>query len=198
MTPNLKASKANSWWARRLNANPHLPLKRRWSCLTLIITGLLFCSAVVAQVSISTASLPLTISLPPLNASSPAFDLLITSPSTSTITSLYLTLSICSLGTNTSIIPAALVSTDVSDFDINDNSVSDRLSGGVERANRKAKGRDVWALSWDKGFANWTYVDDTGVGEIGMRIGFADGQEVSDGNVVIQLGAGVDGMSSQS
>jgi calcium channel MID1 len=149
-------------------------------------------------VSISTASLPLTISLPPLNASSPAFDLLITSPSTSTITSLYLTLSICSLGTNTSIIPAALVSTDVSDFDINDNSVSDRLSGGVERANRKAKGRDVWALSWDKGFANWTYVDDTGVGEIGMRIGFADGQEVSDGNVVIQLGAGVDGMSSQS
>jgi hypothetical protein len=72
------------------------------------------------------------------------------------------------------------------------------VSGGVERANRKAKGRDVWALSWDKGFANWTYVDDTGVQEIGMRIGFADGQEVSDGNVVIQLGAGVDRMFSQS
>jgi hypothetical protein len=145
-----------------------------------------------AQLSLSTTSLPLTISLPPLNASSPAFDLQI-NPAT-TITSLFLTLSICSLGSNTSIIPAILVSTDLPDYDLGDDSASARDSGGVGKANRKARGRGVWALAWDKGFANWTYVDDEGLsGPVGLRIGFVEGEEISEGNVVLQLGAALDG-----
>lgn len=52
----------------------------------------------------------------------------------------------------------------------------------------------MWALAWDKGFANWTYVDDEGLtGPIGLRIGYAEGEEISDGNVVLQLGAATDG-----
>ena len=31
-----------------------------------------------------------------------------------------------------------------------------------------------------------------------MRIGFAEGEEASEGNVVLQLGASVDGMSAES
>ena len=66
------------------------------------------------------------------------------------------------------------------------------------KANRKARGADVWALAWDKGFANWTYVDEDGVESVTMRIGFAEGEEASEGNVVLQLGASVDGMSAES
>jgi peroxiredoxin len=76
--------------------------------------------------------------------------------------------------------------------------VSDRDSGGVVKANRKARGADVWALAWDKGFANWTYVDEEGVDNVTMRIEFSEGQEASEGNVILQLGASVDGMSAKS
>lgn len=72
----------------------------------------------------------------------------------------------------------------------------DRASGGTGKANRKARGADVWALAWDKGFANWTYIDEDGVNGVTMRLGFAEGEEVSDGNVVLQLGASVDGESA--
>lgn len=96
------------------------------------------------------------------------------------------------------------MTTNPGEFDIDDNSVSDRNSGGVEKANRRARGGDVWSLAWDKGFANWTFVDDgdgdsgnddAGLREIVMRIGFAEGVEISEGNVVIQLAAAVDGAS---
>lgn len=154
------------------------------------ILGLL--STTIAQISVSTASLPLTLSLPPLNASKPAFDLQINPAAT--VTSLCLTFSICSLGSNASIIPAVVVSTDLPNFDLGDDSDSDKSSGGVAKANRRGGGGDVWALAWDKGFANWTYVDDEGLtGPIGSRIGYAEGEEISDGNVVLQLGAATDG-----
>jgi hypothetical protein len=161
--------------------------------LALLIIALTICTTTFAQLSISTSSLPLTVTLPPLNTSTQAFDLSITS--TSPITSLFLTLSICSLGSNTSIIPAVLVSLNPGNFDIDENSAPDRNSGGVGKANRKARGADVWALAWDKGFANWTYVDEDGAESVTMRIGFAEGEEASEGNVVLQLGASVDGMS---
>jgi hypothetical protein len=164
--------------------------------LAFLLCALTICTTTFAQLSLSTSSLPITVTLPPLNTSTQAFDLSITSPSV--ITSLYLTLSICSLGSNTSIIPAILVSLDPENFDIDENSVSDRNSGGVLKANRKARGADVWALAWDKGFANWTYVDEEGVENVTMRIGFAEGEEASEGNVVLQLGASVDGMSVES
>jgi hypothetical protein len=152
--------------------------------LAFLVFALTICTTTFAQLSLSTSSLPLTVTLPPLNTSTQAFDLSITS--TSPIISLFLTLSICSLGSNTSIIPAVLVSLDPENFDIDENSVPDRNSGGVGKANRKA---------WDKGFANWTYVDEEGADSVTMRIGFAEGEEASEGNVVLQLGASVDGMS---
>ena len=164
--------------------------------LALLVFALTICTTTFAQLSLSTSSLPLTVTLPPLNTSTQAFDLSITSPSP--ITSLYLTLSICSLGSNTSIIPAILVSLDPENFDIDENSVSDRNSGGVLKANRKARGADVWALAWDKGFANWTYVDEEGVDNVTTRIRFAKREEASEGNVVLQLGASVDGISAAS
>jgi hypothetical protein len=164
--------------------------------LAFLLCALTICTSTFAQLSLPTSSLPLTVTLPPLNTSTQAFDLSITSPSA--ITSLFLTLSICSLGSNTSIIPAILVSLDPENFDIDGNSVSDRNSGGVLKANRKARGADVWALAWDKGFANWTYVDEGGSENVTMRIGFAEGEEASEGNVVLQLGASVDGMSAES
>jgi hypothetical protein len=149
-------------------------------------------STTIAQLSLSTASLPLTLTLPPLNASKPAFDLQI-NPAAE-VTSLYLTFSICALGSNTSIIPAVVVSTDLSNYDLGDDSDSDKSSGGIGKANRRGGGGDVWALAWDKGFANWTYVDEEGLmGPVGLRIGFAEGEEISDGNVVLQLGAAIDG-----
>jgi hypothetical protein len=164
--------------------------------LAFFLIALTICTTTLAQLSLSISSLPLTVTLPPLNASTQAYDLSLTSPSP--ITSLYLTLSICSLGSNTSIVPAVVVSLDPENFDIDENSVSDRSSGGVDKANRKARGGDVWALAWDKGFANWTYVDDEGAGEVVMRIGFAEGEKASEGNVVMQLGASVDGKSAIS
>jgi hypothetical protein len=161
-----------------------------------LLLALTICSTTLGQLSLSTTSLPLTVTLPPLNTSTQAFDLSITS--SNPITSLYLTLSICSLGSNASIIPAIIVSLDPDNFDIDGNSGPDRLSGGIEKANRKARGADVWALAWDKGFANWTYVDEEGTEGVTMRIGFAEGEEASDGNVVLQLGASIDGMLAES
>jgi calcium channel MID1 len=181
--------------------NPKPPRPPEWSFLALVLAALTICSTTFAQLTLSTSSLPITVTLPALNTSTPAFDLSITS--LNPITSLYLTLSICSLGSNTSIIPAVLVTTNPGEFDIDENSVSDRNSGGVEKANRRARGGDVWALAWDRGFANWTFVDeveddseDGGVREVVMRIGFAEGIEISEGNVVIQLAAALDGMSN--
>jgi len=164
--------------------------------MAFVLLALTICTTALAQLSVSTSSLPLTVALPPLNTSTQAYDLSITSASP--ITSLYLTLSICSVGSNTSIIPAVLVALDPENFDIDENSVPDRTSGGVEKANEKARGADVWALAWDKGFANWTYVDDEGADSVVMRIGFAEGMEVSEGNVLLQLGASVEGRSTNS
>jgi hypothetical protein len=37
-------------------------------------------------------------------------------------------------------------------------------------------------------------VDDEGLsGPVGLRIGFVEGEEISEGNVVLQLGAALDG-----
>jgi len=191
MTIRLRMSEGRG----RLPRNPYRkPPRPPELFMAFLILALTICTTTFAQLSLSTSSLPLTVTLPPLNTSTQAFDLSITSPSA--ITSLYLTLSICSLGSNTSIVPAILVSLDPENFDIDENSVSDRNSGGVVKANRKARGADVWALAWDKGFANWTYVDDEGTDNVTMRIGFAEGEEASEGNVVLQLGAGVNGMSA--
>jgi hypothetical protein len=178
---------------RNRNLNPSRPPE----FLAFFILALTICTTTLAQLTLSTSSLPLTVTLPPLNTTTQAYDLSITSPS-SLITSLYLTLSICSVGSNTSIIPAILVSLDPENFDIDQNSVSDRTSGGVDKANRKARGAAVWALAWDRGFANWTYADDDGVESVLMRLEFAEGEEVSEGNVVIQLGASLDGTSALS
>lgn len=72
--------------------------------------------------------------------------------------------------------------------------ISDSDSGGTGRANRRLEDGGLWSLSWDGGFANWTYPDGGALeGPIGMRIGFEEGLDVAEGNVIIQLAASTEG-----
>lgn len=72
--------------------------------------------------------------------------------------------------------------------------ISDPDSGGTSYANRRMRDGGLWSLSWDGGFANWTYPGEDALGgPVGMRIGFEEGLDVAEGNVVIQLGASTEG-----
>ncbi|KAK8869835.1 hypothetical protein IAR55_000403 [Kwoniella newhampshirensis] len=154
-------------------------------------------SATSARV-LSLNNLPTTLSLPPVNSTSPLLQL--SFPSTA---SLVLTFSICSLSSNTSLLPTILVSTAGTDpptFDLGTRSISDSASGGVRGSSqgynrRSGRSGTTWSVSWDKGFGNWTW---TGTGEtevdvlIGLGLG-TDGTTMAPldltGGVVIQLGA---------
>lgn len=156
--------------------------------------------------TISIPILPTLISLPPLNASSRQLRVSIPpSPSSP----LYITLNLCQLTSNTSLIPAVRISTlSPPSFDVS-RTVADSGSGGVGMPNRRARGNGVWELSWDGGFANWTITDTgaytyTDAGEanrVEMMIGLGvqaggslqAGMTVESGNMQIQLGVSADG-----
>jgi len=146
-------------------------------------------STTSATRTIIASTLPTTLSLAPLNYSNPSIQIdLPTRPT------FYITVNICSLGTNTSILPSALVSTvDTPSFALG-QSKTDASSGGVSGPNIVSQDETVWKLRWESGFANWTWTDgDVGANIlVGLGLG-DDGQVDYDavprdlGNVVVQV-----------
>lgn len=171
----------------------------RW-CLVLV---LVYLSAALAQTAdipantpkISISGLPSLLTLPPLNKTSPLLQ--ISLPTTSP---LYITLNICSLTSNTSLVPTVLLTTTSPPvFSLGSRRpVSDFNSGGTNRdtANKVNRDEDVWSVTWDKGFANWTWADEEPVGVgilfgLGLKVDGSVDEDVAgsgEGNVVIQLG----------
>jgi calcium channel MID1 len=111
---------------------------------------------------------------------------------------LFITLNICSLGTNTSILPSAIVSLqDPPDFALGRSNL-DSDSGGLSIPNRLSRNGDPWSLQWNKGFANWTVnvPDNQFQASLLLAMGL-DTEGVLDtstlpsdlGNVVLHLGA---------
>jgi len=147
--------------------------------------------------TISISGLPSLLTLPPLNSTAPTIQLDL--PTTS---SLYITLNICSLGANTSLIPSVLLSTaSPTVFNLGTRPSADRESGGVGRANRRSRAGTTWLLEWDMGFANWTSTgEEVGVAVflgMGLRVdGSVDGSVLGQGNVVVQIGIAGDGTSA--
>jgi hypothetical protein len=146
----------------------------------------------------SILSVPTTLSLPSLNAS--ARQIRLSLPPRST----YITLNICGLTSNATLLPDVRISTsEEASFDITRVS-RDHSSGGVGIPNRRARGSDTWNLSWDKGFANWTRIgldESSSEGGVEMLLGLGltltgnleAGLTVASGNVVIQLSISEDG-----
>lgn len=139
--------------------------------------------------TIVASTLPTTLSLAPLNYSNPCIQIdLPTRPS------LYITLNICSLGTNTSILPSALVSTvDTPSFALG-QSKTDASSGGVSGPNIVGQDETVWKLRWESGFANWTWTDGDVGASILVGLGLGDDAQVDYaaiprdlGNVFVQV-----------
>jgi hypothetical protein len=160
--------------------------------MILILFSVISCLS-VALAQIITPALPFTVTLPALNSSNPILDLILPT-SAFPSSSIYLTLSICSLNSNTSQTPNVLVSTAPPDYEQDDRMTSDADSGGTARTNMRMRGGDLWNLSWDEGFANWTYPDQDALeSPVGIRIGFEEGLDVAEGNLLIQLSASRDG-----
>ena len=140
--------------------------------------------------TISATTLPTTLSLPPLNLSYPAIQI-----DLPLRTSLYFTLNICSLGTNISVIPVGLVSTDDPPSFALGRSTSDAQSGGISSSNRVSRNGSPWQLEWERGFANWTRSGDGEVGTsvlIGLGIGNDGNVDLGTipedlGNVIVQI-----------
>lgn len=143
--------------------------------------------------TISLSTLPTTLALDPLNASNPAIQL-----DFSQTPSLYITLNICSLGTNTTILPSAVVSLQSpADFAVGRTNL-DPDSGGLDIPNRLDREGDPWVLEWNKGFANWTtnVPDNQFQASLLLAIGLGLDGSVDNtslpanvGNIVLQIGA---------
>ncbi|OCF45449.1 hypothetical protein I317_00695 [Kwoniella heveanensis CBS 569] len=107
----------------------------------------------------SLPSIPTSLSLPALNTSSPAIQLDLPS-----ISSIYLTFSICTLTSNQTLLPNILVSTDdPPNFDLTSSSklVNDASSGGLGSGKtgwnqRTGKNGGTWLINWKNGFGNFT------------------------------------------
>ncbi|ODO11485.1 hypothetical protein I350_00265 [Cryptococcus amylolentus CBS 6273] len=151
--------------------------------------------------SVSFSSLPTSVSLPPLNSSSPGLRLNFTD-----VQSLYLTLSICSLTSNTSLLPRALISASMPlSFDLGSKAVRDQSSGGLTASvggngvnKRSSKDGTTWEMEWSYGFGNWSWSSNGGgYKDVGVLFGLGldkDGQTlntsmIGSGNVVMQLDA---------
>ncbi|WVQ78119.1 hypothetical protein IAT38_000200 [Cryptococcus sp. DSM 104549] len=164
-------------------------------------------STTTATPTLSLTSLPTTLSLPPLNTSHPLLQLSLPSSS-----SLYLTFSLCSLTSNTSLLPTVLLSTSSPpSFPLGSKSVSSPSSGGYGGSGlgynrRSSKSGSTWRLTWSYGFGNWTYgaaggADEVEVGVLlGLGLDAASGEVqdgadvgVGSGDVVVQLGVSADG-----
>lgn len=143
--------------------------------------------------TLSLSALPTTVSLEPLNASSPAIQ--IEFPQTP---SLFITLNICALGTNTSVLPSAIVSLQSPPSFALGRTTSDPDSGGLSTPNKVDRNGDPWILEWSKGFANWTTnePDDQFQASLLLAIGLdADGTFDNStlpgdlGDIVLEIGA---------
>ena len=148
--------------------------------------------------TLSIPSLPFTTSLPAFNSTSPSITL--TLPS---VSSLYITLQICTLGQNTSIIPQAILSTSSPPSFGLGRTVSNPQSGGSPIVNRISRDGDPVSLSFNQGFANYTYTDQEVIGAtllIGLGV---DNQgnvnttlvPASNRNVVVNIDISSDGKS---
>ncbi|WVQ98698.1 hypothetical protein IAU59_005829 [Kwoniella sp. CBS 9459] len=108
----------------------------------------------------SLPTIPTSLSLPALNTSVPAIQLDLPS-----ISSIYLTFSICTLTSDQSLLPNILVSTiDPPNFDLDSSSklIYDRDSGGLGQSKtgwnqRVGKNGNTWLINWEKGFGNYTF-----------------------------------------
>ncbi|KAL7422903.1 stretch-activated cation channel mid1 [Cryptotrichosporon argae] len=157
--------------------------------------------------TISLSGLPVTYTLPSLNSTLPYFIL-----DLPTVSSLFLTLNICGLGTNASVVPSVLVSaittstassssstSSTSPYAIGTRASADAASGGVGAPNRKSRAGATWLLEWDAGFANWTWTGTQSVDAsvlVGLNVGTdgtVGGTDADDGNIVVQFSASTDG-----
>ena len=167
--------------------------RNRHTVLSLLLLSLLF-TTVAAQSPASTVLIPAlpTLTTIILNSTHPLLHVNLP-PQTR-----YLTLNLCSLSSNTSLIPVVLVSTTSPPvYDLGAQPVSAAGSGGVGTANLRSRTTNTWEISWDKGFGNWTGVS---TGEVDVLIGLnvanngsLIGGVSATGNVVVQLGASATG-----
>lgn len=164
------------------------------------------------------SSVPTSVALPPINASSPVLDIRCPAFAVSTI---YLTLNICGLtSSGAALVPRVLVSSSDSIpqyfYDSSVRTVADPASGGVlydadgvSRPNERAL-PDLWDLTWDKGFANWTFNglinSDGSIVQTSVLLGLAMGTtgiinqtqlEGVEGNLQVQLSISGDRKSSR-
>ncbi|KAI9638344.1 calcium channel [Dioszegia hungarica] len=104
--------------------------------------------------NLSIAAIPALINLTPLNSTRPTIQLSL--PPTP---DLFLTFNLCSLTSNSSLLPTVLISTAADPaWSLGARSTADSGSGGTREGghNRRSRQGAVWSLVWDKGFGNWT------------------------------------------
>lgn len=142
--------------------------------------------------NLSIAAIPALINLTPLNSTRPTIQLSL--PPTP---DLFLTFNLCSLTSNSSLLPTVLISTAADPaWSLGARSTADSGSGGTREGghNRRSRQGAVWSLVWDKGFGNWT-MSGMGQGEqvkmllsLDVDVNGAFRSGVGAGNMVIQLG----------
>ncbi|WWC61161.1 uncharacterized protein I303_103741 [Kwoniella dejecticola CBS 10117] len=146
----------------------------------------------------SISSLPTSVSLPSLNATTPLIQIVL--PSTNLV---YLTFSICTLTSNSTLLPTILLSTaDPPSFDIGTKPISDASSGGTKAVgyNRKInKNGQSWKVALDRGFGNFS-LNSTDEVPVNVLFGLGlhdDGVTLDEvdvsGRLVIQMDASEDG-----
>ncbi|WVW83117.1 hypothetical protein I302_105135 [Kwoniella bestiolae CBS 10118] len=157
-------------------------------------------SSAIATKTYSIPTLPTTATLPPLNASSPLIQLVLP-PSNL----LYLTFSICTLTSNTTLLPNILISNeDPPSFDLGSRSVIDQSSGGTKVGGynrRNNKNGNTWNVVMDRGFGNWTMNNTLGdMASVNVLFGLGlenDGETLDEidvqGGVIVQMSASGDG-----
>ncbi|EIW69653.1 hypothetical protein TREMEDRAFT_62522 [Tremella mesenterica DSM 1558] len=151
-------------------------------------------SSITAPSSIPTITiptLPSLLALSPLNLSHPSLSLSLPQSD-----SLYVTLNLCSLSSNTSLLPTIRLSTsDPPSFILGSRTSVDVTSGGFHSSpNKRSRSGITWELEWDRGFANWTSSSLSASVNLLIGLGLSDdGIDTSvitnaDGNVVVQIG----------
>ncbi|WWC69498.1 uncharacterized protein I206_103440 [Kwoniella pini CBS 10737] len=143
-------------------------------------------------------SLPTSVSIPALNKTSPLIQVVL--PITNL---LYLTFSLCTLTSNTTLLPTILLSTsDLPTFDMGNKPISDQTSGGTKSVGynqKNNKNGQNWNIALDKGFGNYT-LNSTDQVPVNILFGLGledDGSTLDEldvtGGIVIQMDASEDG-----
>lgn len=150
--------------------------------------------------TLSVIAIPSLINLPALNSTRPAIQL-----SFPASRDLFLTFNLCSLTSNTSLVPTVLISTSSDTvWTLGPRPITDATSGGTREGgyNRRSRAGGLWSLTWDKGFGNWTIERQEGGSVVKVLIDLAMGSDgtarpVSGaGNVGVQLGVSSSSKSS--